>query len=80
MVIWLISAFPDEVSGRRLFPGACQAWMLSEKVPGQVKLKGSWRGLRPPPLFSSLTTKELVPSTGVEMLPKVQGPSEKVAW
>lgn len=36
--------------------------------------------MRPPPLFSSLTTKELVPNTGVEMLPKVQGPSEKVAW
>lgn len=80
MMIWLMREFPGEVSGRRSSPGVCQAWMLSEKVPGQVKLKGNCRGLRPLPLFLSLTTKELVPNTGVETLPKVQGPSEKVAW
>lgn len=79
-MIWLMREFPGEVSGRRSSPGVCQAWMLSEKVPGQVKLKGNCRGLRPLPLFLSLTTKELVPNTGVETLPKVQGPSEKVAW
>lgn len=49
-------------------------------LTGQVKLKGNWRGLRPPPLLSSPTTKELVPSTGVETLPKVQGPGETTAW
>lgn len=48
-------------------------------LTGQVKLKGSWRGLRPPPLLSSPTAKELVPSTGVETLPKVQGPGETTA-
>lgn len=45
-----------------------------------MKLKGSWRGLRPPPLLLSPTAKELVPSTGVETLPKVQGPGETTAW
>lgn len=49
-------------------------------LTGQVKLKGSWRGLRPPPLLSSRTAKELVPNTGVETLPKVQGPGETTAW
>lgn len=48
-------------------------------LTGQVKLKGNWRGLRPP-LLSSPTTKELVPNTGVETLPKVQGPGETTAW
>lgn len=36
--------------------------------------------MRPPPLLSSPTAKELVPSTGVETLPKVQGPGETTAW
>lgn len=49
-------------------------------LTGQVKLKGNWRGLRPPPLLSSPTAKELVPNTGVETLPKVQGPGETTAW
>lgn len=49
-------------------------------LTGQVKLKGSWRGLRPPPLLSSPTAKELVPNTGVETLPKVQRPGETTAW
>lgn len=80
MVILLMSAFGGMASGRRSSPGACQASMMSEKVPGQVKLKGNWRGLRPPPLLSSPTAKELVPNTGVETLPKVQGPGETTAW
>lgn len=49
-------------------------------LTGQVKLKGSWRGLRPPPLLLSPMAKELVPNTGVETLPKVQGPGDKTAW
>lgn len=36
--------------------------------------------MRPPPLLSSPTAKELVPNTGVETLPKVQGPGETTAW
>lgn len=36
--------------------------------------------MRPPPLLSSLMAKELVPNTGVETLPKVQGPGERTAW
>lgn len=80
MVILVMSASGGKASGRRSSPGACQASMMSEKVPGQVKLKGSWRGFRPPPLLSSLTAKELVPNTGVETLPKVQGPGETTAW
>lgn len=73
--------------GRRLWSQGAPFFRLScpPSAPrllltGQVKLKGNWRGLRPPPLLSSRTAKELVPSTGVETLPKVQGPGETTAW
>lgn len=71
---------------RALVPGSplLSAFVTSQRsqtlLTGQVKLKGNWRGLRPPPLLSSPTAKELVPNTGVETLPKVQGPGEKTAW
>lgn len=77
---------PRKSGERALVPGnsLLLAFVTSQcaqaVLTGQVKLKGSWRGLRPPPLLSSPTAKELVPNTGVETLPKVQGPGETTAW
>lgn len=68
------------VPGKPLLSAFVTSQGAQAVLTGQVKLKGSWRGLRPPPLLSSPTAKELVPSTGVETLPKVQGPGEKTAW
>lgn len=68
------------VSGSPLFLAFVTSQCAQAVLTGQVKLKGSWRGLRPPPLLSSPTAKELVPNTGVETLPKVQGPGETTAW
>lgn len=48
--------------------------MISEKVPGHVKLKGNLMGL--PNLSVSLMLKEFTPRTGVTTLPKVQEPGE----
>lgn len=51
--------------------------MISEKVPGQVKLNGR----RINPLSPSSDTRKLrSPKTFVETLPKVQGPGDTTAW
>lgn len=68
------------VSGRPLQLAFVTSQCSQAVLTGQVKLKGNWRGLRPPPLLSSAMAKELVPNTGVETLPKVQGPGEKTVW